>query len=174
MQDRFRHGRCTEQQAFHAGQIVFPHVWMMNHHIDHCRNEQQMRDLMGFHQPDHRQRLETRHEVMYSAIPGHQKRHRVIGQMKHRRRVKVTRVFRGLRTGKQIQGIGHDIVMTEHHTLGPAGGATRIENTGDILTAANWFTPGLGRANQRFKIQQARWRLFLPNVDDVTDGLRSR
>ena len=121
---------------------------MVGQHLNHGRDDQRGRDFLLLDRGHHQFRIEGPDDHIGAAADQRGEHGAAIGQVKHRRGVEVDRALGQQAFAQHMQRVADDVGVTEHHALGAAGGASGVEDTGEILTRRHRVGDGLARRNQ--------------------------
>src|SRR5258708_40045379 len=106
---------------------------MIEQHVDHRRKQHRVSDAMVLDGLQYSLRFEARHETMTSA---HQRDHvdkSRVCEVKHGSGVQIPSARKKpRRRAEPVQSVRIDVAMSEHGPLRAAGGATGVEETGDV------------------------------------------
>ena len=94
-----------------------------------------MCDFLALNEAQHIADFETWHNPVGSTGQGYCKGACHISQMKHRTRMHINSVRPVTHFRHHIKRVENEVVVTQHHPFGPAGGTPGIEKSGELLSA---------------------------------------
>ena len=120
-----------------ARRVVTAEGGMIGQDLDHRRHQQNVGDTLVLECRHHAFRRKAGDDHVGAAAQQDRIHRSAVGEMKHRRGVKIDRRSREQPLGQRVHGIGHQVAVAEHHALRPAGGAAGVENAGEIGAIAH-------------------------------------
>jgi hypothetical protein len=103
---------------------------MVDHHLDHRGDQEQVGDAVLLDGGHHSDRVEGGDDHPGVAGDGVADPGAEGGEVEHRRGVQADAVRRGRVGEHAAHGRGQQVVVAEHDALGPAGGAAGVEDAG--------------------------------------------
>ena len=142
-------GGAAVGEVAEAAEVVLRQVGVVDEDLDHRGHEQGVGDAVHGDGVEHHLRIEPGDDDVGDAHQRAAEAAGLVGGVEHRRRVQVGAAGRHeLAGGGAAHGRGHQVRVAEHHALGEAGGAARVEEAGQAVAAAAAVGDRRGRRHQ--------------------------